>query len=82
MREVARDGAGTPALGLGAREPRGGTARRPVEAALEVGRRHADTARMYGSEAEAGPRSGRARFRAGSRSSGRGVARPVPDGEP
>jgi 2,5-diketo-D-gluconate reductase B len=54
MHKVACNGAKIPALGFGTWELRGETARRLVEAALEIGYRHVDTAQMYGNEAEVG----------------------------
>jgi diketogulonate reductase-like aldo/keto reductase len=44
-----------PQLGLGVwQTPRGGATRRAVEAALRIGYRHVDTARIYGNEDEVG----------------------------
>ena len=54
MHKVACNGAAIPALGFGTWELRGGTARRLVEAALEIGYRYIDTAQMYGNEVEVG----------------------------
>jgi diketogulonate reductase-like aldo/keto reductase len=54
MHDVTCSGASIPALGFGTWELRGETARRLVEAALEIGYRHLDTAQMYGNEAEVG----------------------------
>jgi diketogulonate reductase-like aldo/keto reductase len=54
MHNVDANGASLPALGFGTWELRGGTAQRLVEAALEIGYRHIDTAQMYGNEAEVG----------------------------
>src|SRR5690349_8864403 len=54
MHNVDANGISIPALGFGTWELRGGTARRLVEAALEIGYRHVDTAQMYGNEAEVG----------------------------
>lgn len=54
MHEVRCNGAAIPALGFGTWELRGDTARALVEAALEIGYRHIDTAQMYGNEAEVG----------------------------
>jgi 2,5-diketo-D-gluconate reductase B len=54
MHSVTCNGASIPALGFGTWELRGGTARQLVEAALEIGYRHVDTAQMYGNEAEVG----------------------------
>jgi diketogulonate reductase-like aldo/keto reductase len=56
-RETTVDLAGDvalPLLGFGTWELRGGTARASVEAALELGYRHLDTAQMYGNEREVG----------------------------
>src|SRR3954453_14584992 len=54
MHNVDANGASIPALGFGTWELRGGTAQRLVEAALGIGYRHLDTARMSGNEAEVG----------------------------
>lgn len=54
MHKVDANGAGMPALGFGTWDLRGDEARRMVEAALEIGYRHIDTAQMYGNEAEVG----------------------------
>jgi 2,5-diketo-D-gluconate reductase B len=54
MHTVDANSATIPALGFGTWELRGDTARRMVEAALEIGYRHVDTAQMYGNEAEVG----------------------------
>jgi diketogulonate reductase-like aldo/keto reductase len=54
MHLVAANGADIPALGFGTWELRGSTAQRLVEAALQIGYRHLDTAQMYGNEAEVG----------------------------
>ena len=43
-----------PAIGLGTWDPRGATARQMVQAALEAGYRHIDTAQAYGNETEVG----------------------------
>ncbi len=51
---VSANGAEIPAIGFGTWELRGRTARRSVEAALDVGYRHIDTAAMYGNESEVG----------------------------
>lgn len=51
---VRADADSIPALGLGTWELRGRTARRVVDAALELGYRHLDTAQAYGNEAEIG----------------------------
>lgn len=47
-------GAAIPALGLGTWDLRGAACERAVGAALSLGYRHIDTARMYGNEAEVG----------------------------
>jgi diketogulonate reductase-like aldo/keto reductase len=54
MHTVDDNGAAIPALGFGTWELRDAQARRMVEAALEIGYRHIDTAQMYGNEAEVG----------------------------
>lgn len=54
MHMVECHGASIPALGFGTWELRESQARRMVEAALEIGYRHIDTAQMYGNEAEVG----------------------------
>ena len=54
MHSVSANDASIPALGFGTWELRGRTARELVEAALEIGYRHVDTAQMYGNEAEVG----------------------------
>lgn len=51
---VEAHGARIPALGFGTWELTGRTARRMVEAALELGYRHLDTAQIYGNEDEVG----------------------------
>jgi diketogulonate reductase-like aldo/keto reductase len=54
MHKVDANGAAIPAIGFGTWELRDAQARRMVEAALEIGYRHIDTAQMYGNEAEVG----------------------------
>lgn len=54
MHKVDGNGALIPALGFGTWELRDAQARHMVEAALEIGYRHIDTAQMYGNEAEVG----------------------------
>ncbi|MEK0084576.1 aldo/keto reductase [Benzoatithermus flavus] len=54
MHKVNGNGAPIPALGFGTWELRDAQARHMVEAALEIGYRHIDTAQMYGNEAEVG----------------------------
>ena len=54
MHDVSCNRASIPALGFRTWELRGDTARELVEAALEIGYRHVDTAQMYGNEAEVG----------------------------
>jgi 2,5-diketo-D-gluconate reductase B len=54
MHTVDGNGAAIPALGFGTWELRDAQARRMVEAAVEIGYRHIDTAQMYGNEAEVG----------------------------
>jgi 2,5-diketo-D-gluconate reductase B len=51
---VEANGARIPALGFGTFRLEGGTARRMVGHALQIGYRHIDTAQMYGNEAEVG----------------------------
>lgn len=48
------NGAAIPAIGLGTFRLQGESCRRAVEAALEIGYRHIDTAKMYDNEAEVG----------------------------
>ncbi len=54
MHNVEAHGARIPALGFGTWELRDGLAVRLVEAALEIGYRHVDTAQMYENEREVG----------------------------
>lgn len=54
MHLVEANGARIPAIGFGTWELRGREAQAMVEAALEMGYRHIDTAQMYGNEAEVG----------------------------
>jgi 2,5-diketo-D-gluconate reductase B len=54
MHTVDSNGAAIPALGFGTWELRDAQARQMVEAALEIGYRHIDTAQMYSNEAEVG----------------------------
>jgi diketogulonate reductase-like aldo/keto reductase len=54
MHKVEANGAAIPALGFGTWQLQGGQAQRMVEAALEIGYRHIDTAQKYGNEAEVG----------------------------
>ncbi|MDX6750773.1 aldo/keto reductase [Geminicoccaceae bacterium 1502E] len=54
MHLVEANGAKIPAIGFGTWELRGGQAQAMVEAALEMGYRHIDTAQMYGNEAAVG----------------------------
>lgn len=54
MEYVEVRGARVPALGLGTWQMEGRTCREAVEAALELGYRHIDTAQMYGNEGEVG----------------------------
>jgi 2,5-diketo-D-gluconate reductase B len=54
MHQIEAHGARIPALGFGTFRLEGRTARRMVEAALEIGYRHVDTAQMYGNETEVG----------------------------
>ncbi len=54
MHEVEAAGARIPALGFGTWELRDGLAVRLVEAALEIGYRHVDTAQIYENEREVG----------------------------
>lgn len=54
MHLVEANGARIPAIGFGTWELRGGQAQAMVEAALEMGYRHIDTAQMYGNEAAVG----------------------------
>jgi diketogulonate reductase-like aldo/keto reductase len=51
---VAANGASIPALGFGTWQLDGDEARDAVQAALEIGYRHIDTAQIYGNEAEVG----------------------------
>jgi 2,5-diketo-D-gluconate reductase B len=51
---VTANGATIPAIGLGTWQLRGDAAIRAVQAALQAGYRHIDTAAMYGNEAEVG----------------------------
>lgn len=51
---VAANGASIPALGFGTWQLPGDVARDSVQAALEIGYRHIDTAQIYGNEAEVG----------------------------
>jgi 2,5-diketo-D-gluconate reductase B len=51
---VKANGAEIPVMGFGTWELRGGTAVHAVEAALDAGYRHLDTAAMYGNESEVG----------------------------
>ncbi len=51
---VRANGAEIPVMGFGTWDLRGGTAVRAVEAALDAGYRHLDTAAMYGNESEVG----------------------------
>jgi diketogulonate reductase-like aldo/keto reductase len=51
---VTANGATIPAIGLGTWQLRGDAALRAVQAALQAGYRHVDTAAMYGNEAEVG----------------------------
>ncbi|MDX1607501.1 MAG: aldo/keto reductase [Candidatus Competibacterales bacterium] len=54
MQTIEVNGAVIPALGFGTWELRGRDAYRMVRAALDIGYRHIDTARMYGNEDEVG----------------------------
>lgn len=54
MHKVEANGADIPALGFGTWQLQGSQARRMVEAALEIGYRHIDTAQKYGNETEVG----------------------------
>ena len=54
MVDVTVQGEAVPALGLGTWRLTGSGCQRAVEAALEIGYRHLDTAQMYGNEAEVG----------------------------
>lgn len=54
MHKVEANGADIPALGFGTWQLQGSQAQRMVEAALEIGYRHIDTAQKYGNEAEVG----------------------------
>jgi 2,5-diketo-D-gluconate reductase B len=54
MQFVEANEARIPIIGLGTWELRGSTCARIVEAALRLGYRHVDTARMYGNEREVG----------------------------
>jgi 2,5-diketo-D-gluconate reductase B len=51
---VVRHGVRVPALGFGTFTLEGRTCREMVQAALEIGYRHLDTAKMYGNEADVG----------------------------
>jgi 2,5-diketo-D-gluconate reductase B len=54
MQVVKAHGAEIPIIGLGTWDLRGDAARRAVEAALDAGYRHIDTAAMYGNEEQIG----------------------------
>ncbi len=54
MQTVTTAGVTIPVLGFGTWQLEGGDARRMVEAALRIGYRHIDTARIYGNEREVG----------------------------